>query len=147
MVYTKRSVDYREGGRIMEITREMMEAVALSLLYNEREDTRLRQIIQKKMSSKEMEQLIKDIKLHPDFKDIKEDIVKIESAGLIDDNMDTILLQYNKMLQNATFEGKYDIAMKILKEIKQIKSIDNTENEFKITINYNPKDVDEIKAE
>ena len=131
----------------MEITREMMEAVALSLLYNEREDTRLRQVIQKKMSAKEMEQLIKDIKLHPDFKDIKEDIVKIESAGLIDDNMDTILLQYNKMLQNATFEGKYDIAMRILKEIKQIKSIDNTENEFKITINYNPKDVDEIKAE
>ena len=131
----------------MEITREMMEAVALSLLYNEREDARLRQVIQKKMSSKEMEQLIKDIKLHPDFKDIKEDIVKIESAGLIDDNMDTILLQYNKMLQNATFEGKYDIAMRILKEIKQIKSIDNTENEFKITINYNPKDVDEIKAE
>ncbi len=131
----------------MEITREMMEALALSLLYNEREDTRLRQIIQKKMSSKEMEQLIKDIKLHPDFKDIKEDIVKIESAGLIDDNMDTILLQYNKMLQNATFECKYDIAMRILKEIKQIKSIDNTENEFKITINYNPKDVDEIKAE
>ena len=131
----------------MEITREMMEAVALSLLYNEREDTRLRQVIQKKMSSKEMEQLIKDIKLHPDFKDIKEDIVKIESAGLIDDNMDTILLQYNKMLQNATFECKYDIAMRILKEIKQIKSIDNTENEFKITINYNPKDVDEIKAE
>lgn len=131
----------------MEITREMMEAVALSLLYNEREDTRLRQVISKKMSSKEMEQLIKDIKLHPDFKDIKEDIVKIESAGLIDDNMDTILLQYNKMLQNATFEGKYDIAMRILKEIKQIKSIDNAENEFKITINYNPKDVDEIKAE
>ena len=131
----------------MEITREMMEAVALSLLYNEREDTRLRQVISKKMSSKEMEQLIKDIKLHPDFKDIKEDIVKIESAGLIDDNMDTILLQYNKMLQNATFEGKYDIAMRILKEIKQIKSNDNTENEFKITINYNPKDVDEIKAE
>ena len=131
----------------MEITREMMEAVALSLLYNEREDTRLRQVIQKKMSSKEMEQLIKDIKLHPDFKDIKEDIVKIESAGLIDDNIDTILLQYNKMLQNATFEGKYDIAMRILKEIKQTKSIDNTENEFKITINYNPKDVDEIKAE
>ena len=61
----------------MEITREMMEAVALSLLYNEREDTRLRQVISKKMSSKEMEQLIKDIKLHPDFKDIKEDIVKI----------------------------------------------------------------------
>ena len=131
----------------MEITREMMEAVALSLLYNEREDARLRQVVQKKMSSKEMEQLIKDIKLHPEFKNIKEDIVKIESAGLIDDNMDTILLQYNKMLQNATFEGKYDIAMRILKEIKQIKSIDNTENEFKITINYNPKDVDEIKAE
>lgn len=131
----------------MEITREMMEAVALSLLYNEREDTRLRQVVQKKMSSREMEQLIKDIKLHPDFKGIKEDIVKIESAGLIDDNMDTILLQYNKMLQNATFECKYDIAMRILKEIKQIKSIDNTEKEFKITINYNPKDVDEIKAE
>ena len=131
----------------MEITREMMEAVALSLLYNEREDTRLRQVIQKKMSSKEMEQLIKDIKLHPDFKDIKEDIVRIESAGLIDDNMDTILLQYNKMLQNAMFECKYDIAMRILKEIKQIKSIDNTENEFQITINYNPHDVDEIKAE
>ena len=147
MVYPKRSANHREGGSIMEITREMMEAVALSLLYNEREDTRLRQVISKKMSSKEMEQLIKDIKLHPDFKDIKEDIVKIESAGLIDDNMDTILLQYNKMLQNATFEGKYDIAMRILKEIKQIKSIDNTENEFKITINYNPKDVDEIKAE
>lgn len=131
----------------MEITREMMEAVALSLLYNEREDARLRQVIQKKMSSKDIEQLIKDIKLHPDFKTIKDDIVKIESAGLIDDNMDTILLQYNKMLQNATFEGKYDIAMRILKEIKQIKSIDNTENEFKITINYNPKDVEEIKAE
>lgn len=131
----------------MEITREMMEAVALSLLYREREDTRLRQVLQKKMSTKDMDKLIKDIKTNPQFKEIKNDIIKIETAGLINDNMDTILLQYNKMLQDAMFDGKYDVATRILKEIRQIKSIDNTENEFKITINYNPKDVDEIKAE
>lgn len=131
----------------MEITREMMEAVALSLLYREREDTRLRQVLQKKMSTKDMDKLIKDIKTNPQFEEIKNDIIKIETAGLIDDNMDTILLQYNKMLQDAMFDCKYDVATRILKEIRQIKSIDNTENEFKITINYNPKDVDEIKAE
>lgn len=129
------------------ITREMMEAVALSLLYREREDTRLRQLLQKKISTKDMDKLIKDIKTNPQFEEIKNDIIKIETAGLIDDNMDTILLQYNKMLQDAMFDCKYDVATRILKEIRQIKSIDNTENEFKITINYNPKDVDEIKAE
>lgn len=129
------------------ITREMMEAVALSLLYREREDTRLRQLLQKKISTKDMDKLIKDIKTNPQFEEIKNDIIKIETAGLINDNMDTILLQYNKMLQDAMFDCKYDVATRILKEIRQIKSIDNTENEFKITINYNPKDVDEIKAE
>lgn len=129
------------------ITREMMEAVALSLLYREREDTRLRQVLQKKISTKDMDKLLKDIKTNPQFEEIKNDIIKIETAGLINDNMDTILLQYNKMLQDAMFDCKYDVATRILKEIRQIKSIDNTENEFKITINYNPKDVDEIKAE
>ena len=129
------------------ITREMMEAVALSLLYREREDTRLRRVLQKKISTKDMDKLIKDIKTNPQFEEIKNDIIKIETAGLINDNMDTILLQYNKMLQDAMFDCKYDVATRILKEIRQIKSIDNTENEFKITINYNPKDVDKIKAE
>lgn len=125
----------------------MMEAVALSLLYREREDTRLRRVLQKKISTKDMDKLIKDIKTNPQFEEIKNDIIKIETAGLINDNMDTILLQYNKMLQDAMFDCKYDVATRILKEIRQIKSIDNTENEFKITINYNPKDVDKIKAE
>ena len=35
-------------------------------------------------------------------------------------------------MKKAQFDGKYDVVAKILDKIRQLKSIDNTEMEFKI---------------
>lgn len=118
----------------IEITEEMMEAVALALLYREDAGLALRKVCSKKLSNKEMDQLIQKIKEHPDFIRKKEDVQRVEELGLIDDNLNTIMLQYNRMLQKAQFENKFDVAARILKEIRMIKAIDNEQMKFEIVI-------------
>lgn len=118
----------------IEITEEMMEAVALALLYREDAELALRKVCTKKLGNKEFSQLFKAVKEHPDFARIKDDVLKVEELGLTDDNLNTIMLQYNRMLQKAQFEGKFDVAARILKEIRMIKAIDNEQMKFEIVI-------------
>lgn len=117
-----------------EITTEMMEAVALACLYREDEELALRKVITKKISPKDMATLLRAVKTDPRFNEVKNDILKVEETGLVEDNLNTIMLQYNRMLQKAQFEGKYEVAARILKEIRQIKAIENEQMKFEVKI-------------
>lgn len=118
----------------VEITREMMEAVAIAYLYREDANSALRKVIAGKFKDNELKQLVFKIKKHPDFKEVQEETIRVESLSLTDDNLDTVMLQYNKLLEDAKFEKKYEVAARILSEIRKIKAIDNEQMKFEITI-------------
>lgn len=117
----------------IEITREMMEAVAQAQLYREDILVTLKKFVGK-LGSKEIQELYNRVLQHPDFKKVKEDVVALEELTLIDENVDTILLYYNKLLRKAQFEGKYDVIVRILKEIRQIKAIEDEQMKFEVVI-------------
>ena len=95
--------------RNIEITTEMLEAVALAQLHREDATLALRKIITAKLTSKEMTQLYKDILKHPKFQEVKNDAIKLEEATLVDDDSDTIMLFYNKLLKEMPKDKeKYD---------------------------------------
>lgn len=116
-----------------EITKEMMEAVVMAQLYR---DDIIKAItkLAGKISNKEAEALYKEILQHPDFAQIKEDILKVEEATLIDEDADTIMLYYNKLLRDAQFEKKYEVILRILKEIRQMKAIEDEQMQFEVRI-------------
>lgn len=118
----------------IEITKEMMEAVARAQLYRDDPKTELRKLGLKKMTDKEMNELCKIILRHPEFQDVKKDTIECEELTLVDDNIDTIMLYYNKLLRDAQFEKKYEVITKILGEIRKLKAIENEENRFEIII-------------
>lgn len=130
----------------IEITTDMLDCVALALLYREDAITELRKVVTQKLTNKEMEALYRKILKSPEFEKRKQEAVKLESITLVDDNLDTVLLQYNQMLKKAKQEGKYEVAARILKEIRMIKAIDNEQNEFKIEITIDGKDINEPLA-
>lgn len=115
----------------IEITREMLEAVAEAQLYREDAEIALKSFV-KKISSKQLKALYRKILQHPDLPKIKEEFLKVEELSLVDDDVNTIQLIYNKLLKKAQFDGKYDVVAKILDKIRQLKAIDNNEMEFKI---------------
>lgn len=127
----------------IEITTDMLDCVALALLYREDAITELRKVITQKLTNKEVEALYRKILKSPEFEARKQEAVELESITLVDDNLDTVLLQYNQMLKKAKQEGKYEVAARILKEIRMIKAIDNEQNEFKIEITVDGKDINE----
>lgn len=130
----------------IEITTDMLDCVALALLYREDAITELRKVVAQKLTNKEMEALYRKILKSPEFEKRKQEAVELESITLVDDNLDTVLLQYNQMLKKAKQEGKYEVAARILKEIRMIKAIDNEQNEFKIEITIDGKDINEPLA-
>lgn len=116
----------------IEITQEMIEDLVTACLYNEDEGVAIRKHIDKKITDSELNNLIRLIKSNPSFEETKKDILKVEEAGLIEEDMGTIMLKYNRILKRALKECKYEVAARILKEIRQLKAIDNSENTFKI---------------
>lgn len=127
----------------IEITTDMLDCVALAALYREDAITELRKVVTQKLTNKDMEALYRKIIQSPSFEKRKQEVVEMESVTLVDDNLDTVLLQYNQMLKKAKQEGKYEVAARILKEIRLIKAIDNEQNEFRIEITIDGKDVNE----
>lgn len=121
----------------VEVTYEMMEAVALAQLYREDPCNRLKKVV-KKMTADELNNIYKAVLKHPQFKEIKEDTLKLEEATLIEDNSDTIMLFYNKLLKDAQAEKKYDVATRILGEIRKLKAIDDAEQKFEVIITIKP---------
>lgn len=117
----------------IEITREMMEAVVMAQLYREDIVTVLRKFFGK-ITNAEVEEIYKEILQHPDFPRVKEELVKLESTTLIDEDVNTILLYYNKLLKEAQKEKRYEVIIRILKEIKQIKAIEDEQMKFEVVI-------------
>lgn len=118
----------------IEITEELMSAVALAQLYREDVVTTIKKLVPQKLTSTQMDILHKKIIKHPKFEEVKQDAINLECKTLVDDDMNTIMLYYNKLLKQAQHEGKYDVAARILKEIRQIKAIDNEQVKFAIEI-------------
>lgn len=118
----------------IEITEELMSAVALAQLYREDVVTTIKKLVPQKLTSAQMDVLHKKILTHPRFAEIKQYAINLECKTLVDDDMNTIMLYYNKLLKQAQYEGKFDVAARILKEIRQIKAIDNEQVKFEIDI-------------
>lgn len=131
-----------------EITKEIMETVALAQLYRDDPILALRKVVKEKATESEMKLFYKKILQHPDFATIKSDAILLESATLIDENTDTLQLYYNKLLKQAQFEKKYEVVARILKEIRQLKAIDNEQSKFEIIIKLDERfDKGNFKAE
>ncbi len=118
----------------IEITNELMEAVALAQLYREDWVGVIKKMVTQKLTSAQMDMLYRRILTHQKFAEIKQSAIDLECKTLVDDDMNTIMLYYNKLLRQAQYEGKFDVAARILKEIRQIKALDNEQVKFEIEI-------------
>ena len=124
----------------IEITEEMLEKVALAQLYRDDPILELRKVVSSKLTSKEMDALYKRILKDPRFEETKKDAIKLEEATLIDDDSNTNMLYYNKLLREAQQEKKYEVAARILGEIRKLKAIDNEQTKFEIIFKIRDKD-------
>lgn len=124
----------------LQITEEMLEKVALAQLYRDDPILELRKVISSKLTSREMDALYKRILKDPRFEATKKDAIKLEEATLIDDDSNTIMLYYNKLLRDAQQEKKYEVAARILGEIRKLKAIDNEQTKFEIVFKIRDKD-------
>lgn len=119
----------------IEITREMMEAVAYAQLYREDPILALQKINGgKRISNRDMDTILKGILKHPDFPKVKKEAIELETLTTVDDTIDTIQLNYNRLLKKAQAEGKYEVVLRVLDKIKQLKAIDNEQMKFEIKI-------------
>lgn len=118
----------------IEITEQLMEAVALAQLYREDNIIAIRSVISEKLTNQEMQALYRKIISDERFQQVKDNAIKLEEATLVDDNVATIMLYYNKLLKQAQFSKDYNTAARILKEIRQFKAIENEQMKFEIEI-------------
>lgn len=134
----------------VEITDEMKEAVALAILYREDPILALRKVdsCPKKISNRDLNLIYNKIRNAPDFEELKNSIKGVEAHTLVEDDMDTIMLMYNKMLRDATAEKKYDVIIRILKEIRQIKAIEDEQTKFEVVIRVlTPGEMKEMRSD
>lgn len=130
----------------IEITREMIEAVALAQLYRDDPIVALRTVASSyKLTARELDDLYRKVLTSKDYAEIKEETLQIEKSTLVDDDIDTVMLQYNRLLEEAREEKKYEVAARILKEIKQLKAIEDDENKFEITFVIEHRNVGDSK--
>lgn len=133
----------------VEITDEMREAVALAILYREDPILALRKVdsCPKRISNHDINLIYNRIRNDPSFNQFKQNVIKVESNTLVEDNLDTIMLMYNKMLKDATAEKKYDVVARILKEIRQVKAIEDEQTKFEVVIRVlTPEEMKEMRS-
>ena len=118
----------------IEITPEMIDAVVSAQLYREDPIDNLRRAGIPKITNLEVNQLYKRIVENPDFNEKKKAAIDIQKMSLVEDDVDTMMLFYNKLLKDAQREGKYEVAARILKEIRELKAIENEQMRFEIII-------------
>ena len=118
----------------IEITDNMIDAVVSAQLYREDPIDNLRKAGIPKITNLEVQALYKRIIESPDFNEKKKAAIDLQKMSLVEDDVDTIMLFYNKLLKDAQREGKYEVAARILKEIKELKAIDNEQMRFEIII-------------
>lgn len=118
----------------IEITDAMIDAVVSAQLYREDYVENLRKSGIPKISNLEIQQLYKRIIDLPDFNEKKKTAIDLQKMSLVEDDVDTMMLFYNKLLKDAQREGKYEVAARILKEIRELKSIENEQMRFEVVI-------------
>ena len=118
----------------IEITDAMIDAVVSAQLYREDYVDNLRKAGIPKISNLEVQQLYKRILDLPDFDENKRAAIDLQKMSLVEDDVDTMMLFYNKLLKDAQREGKYEVAARILKEIRELKSIENEQMRFEVVI-------------
>ena len=118
----------------IEITDAMIDAVVSAQLYREDYVDNLRKAGIPKISNLEVQQLYKRILDLPDFDEKKKAAIDLQKMSLVEDDVDTMMLFYNKLLKDAQREGKYEVAARILKEIRELKAIENEQMRFEIVI-------------
>lgn len=118
----------------IEITDAMIDAVVSAQLYREDYVENLRKSGIPKISNLEVQQLYKRIIDLPDFNEKKKAAIDLQKMSLVEDDVDTMMLFYNKLLKDAQREGKYEVAARILKEIRELKSIENEQMRFEVVI-------------
>ena len=118
----------------IEITDSMIDAVVSAQLYREDPIDNLRKAGIPKITNLEVQALYKRIIESPDFNEKKKAAIDLQKMSLVEDDVDTMMLFYNKLLKDAQREGKYEVAARILKEIKELKAIDNEQMRFEIII-------------
>lgn len=118
-----------------DITDEMYGVVAEALLYRDDPAMALKKsgICPKNWTISDVNKVYKHILKTDKLKQVKDDYIKLESETLVDDNTDTMMLIYNRLLKDAKAEQKYDVVARILKEIRQLKAIENEQMQFEIT--------------
>lgn len=119
-----------------DVTREMYEAVVEASLYGEDAEKALCKVLPPKRYNKnETREILQYIHRQKDkIEEVKKDIIEIEKASLIDHDQDTIMLVYNRLIQKAQAEGKYDVVTRVLREIRQLKAIENEQMKFEVVI-------------
>lgn len=124
----------------IEITSAMIDAVVSAQLYREDPIDNLRKAGIPKISNLEVQELYKRIIALPDFNEKKQNAINLQKMSLVDDDVDTMMLFYNKLLKDAQREGKYEVAARILKEIRELKAIENEQMRFEIIITVREPD-------
>lgn len=118
----------------IEITDAMIDAVVSAQLYREDYVENLRKSGIPKISNLEVQQLYKRIVEMPDFNERKKTAIDLQKMSLVEDDVDTMMLFYNKLLKDAQREGRYEVAARILKEIRELKAIENEQMRFEVVI-------------
>lgn len=118
-----------------EVTTEMYEALVEASLYGEDPELALKKLVPKSWSMGDTKAAIRFMQANRDKLDeIKKEIVDIEKASLIEQDQDTIMLMYKKLIEKAQKEGKYEVVTRILREIRQMKAIENEQMKFEVVI-------------
>lgn len=124
----------------IEITREMMESVALAQLYREDAIFVLQRSVPVVKKEADAEALLRRILTDDRYEQVKKDVLTVEKVTLTEESIDTIELMYNSLLKEAKFEKKYEVVIRILKELQQLKAIKNDEMDFRINITVKKPD-------
>ena len=112
----------------------MIDAVVSAQSYRADPIDNLRKAGIPKLTNFEVQALYKRIIESPDFNEKKKAAIDLQKMSLVEDDVDTMMLFYNKLLKDAKREGKYEVAARILKEIRELKSIENEQMRFEIII-------------
>lgn len=118
-----------------DITTEMYEALVQANLYGEDASIALKKIVPKTWTVNDTKRAIRFMQSQKDkIEEIKKSFIDLEKASLIDHDQDTIMLMYKKLIEEAKAEGKYEVVTRILREIRQMKAIENEQMKFEVII-------------
>lgn len=118
-----------------DITEEMYETLVQANLYGEDASLALKKVVPKSWTVNDTKKAIRFmLAQHDKMNEIKASFIELEKASLIEHDQDTIMLMYKKLIEKAQQEGKYEVVTRILREIRQMKAIENEQMKFEVII-------------